>query len=239
MKTLSLSILAIALMASCSNQPAPAPEPTAPEPEPEPEVVLEPTNAIDMGMPVLWADRNIGATSPSDYGGLYAWGELAPKRKYKEKNYALCNGEFFTDLTKYNTKEEYGTVDNLVVLEPADDVATQTLGEGWRIPTQQECIDLSTSCTKEWVTIDGISGFRLTAKNGNSIFLPAAGYRSDGYWAGNGLEGVNKLGSYWTSDLCKWEAVDAMTWDMREVEGINYYTMRRFIGYSVRAVKDK
>lgn len=241
MKKQSLSILAIVLMTACTNQPKPAPEQpaAAPEPEPEPEVVLEPTNAVDMGMSVLWADRNMGATSPYDCGGLYAWGELAPKRRYEEKNYELCGGEFYTDLNKYNTKDEYGVVDSILVLEPANDVATQTLGEGWRMPTQQECIDLCTSCKKEWITVDGVNGFRLTAKNGNSIFLPACGYRCDGYSTGNGLSSVGEDGCYWTSDVCSWEALSAMTMDLREVQGINYYTMRRYIGYSVRAVKDK
>ena len=81
---------------------------------------------VDLGLPsgLRWATTNVGATNPEDYGGYYAWGEIAKKDSYTWKNYTLANGSS-TTLTKYNNSSSYGTVDNKTTLEAANDVATQ------------------------------------------------------------------------------------------------------------------
>ncbi|MBQ7268282.1 MAG: Ig-like domain-containing protein [Bacteroidales bacterium] len=103
-------------------------------------------------------------------------GEVEPKEDYSWSTYKW--GTSSSNLTKYNTLSSNGTVDNKTVLDPEDDVARVKLGGSWRLPTDAEWTNLIEKCT--WVWTDnyngtGVSGRIVTATNGNSIFLPAAG----------------------------------------------------------------
>lgn len=151
--------------------------------------------AVDLGLSVRWASFNIGAKTPEGYGDYYAWGETEPKNNYISKTYKWCNGswEFFT---KYNSDNEYGAVDNKVILEPEDDVAHVKLGGKWRMPTDEEWTELRTQCKWTWTTEKGVKGFKVTGKNDNSIFLPVAGGRG-------GVEdnSAGSYGLYWSSSL--------------------------------------
>ena len=159
--------------------------------------------AVDMGTVVSgknikWASFNVGASSPEEYGLYYAWGETEPKENYSWPTYKFSTNSW-GPFSKYNTKKSYGTVDNKIVLDPEDDVAHVKLGGKWRMPTDEEWSELIEKCTWTWVTNysgTGISGMLVTAINGNSIFLPAAGrrYETDLYNAGS-------LGNYWSSSL--------------------------------------
>lgn len=82
------------------------------------------------------------------------------------------------------------------ILEPTDDVAFQKLGEGWRIPTIEEYNELIDKCTWEWSIENGHFGYKIIGKNGNSIFLPCAGYKE-----GNFRKGAGRIGKYWSSTL--------------------------------------
>ena len=153
---------------------------------------------IDLGLPsgLKWATCNVGATKPEEYGGYYAWGETEEKENYSWSTYKWCNGSENT-LTKYCTNSYYGTVDNKTTLDPEDDVAHVKWGGSWRMPTIEEQKELLNNCTWTWTTQNGIKGYKVTSKtNGNSIFLPAAGYR---YGTGLDLSGSN--GFYWSSSL--------------------------------------
>ena len=159
--------------------------------------------AVDMGTVVngktiKWASFNLGAGKPEEYGDYFAWGETAPKENYHMSTYKWCNGSYST-FTKYNTKSSYGTVDNKTVLEPEDDVASVKLGGKWRMPTDAEWTELRTMCTWTWTDNyngTGVAGRIVSATNGNSIFLPAAGGRNDTY-----LNGAGSYGNYWSSSL--------------------------------------
>ena len=157
-------------------------------------------NAVDMGLSVKWADANLGATSPEGYGDYYAWGETEAKENYSWSTYQW--GESSTSLTKYNTQGSYGTVDNITVLESADDVAYAMLGGKWRMPTISEVNELISTRSNEsykweWKSVNGHSGWLVTyLVNNNSIFLPAAGYRID-----SGLRYEGTMGGYWSSSL--------------------------------------
>ena len=99
-------------------------------------------------------------------------------------------------MTKYCTSSSHGTVDNKTTLEPADDVASVKWGGKWRMPTLDEIKELKDNCTWEWTTLNGVKGYRVTGPNGNSIFLPAAGYSSGTEEYSQGF-----VGGYWSSSL--------------------------------------
>ena len=131
---------------------------------------------VDLGLSVMWATCNVGASRPEEFGNYYAWGEVVPKKYYDWTTYKYCNGSYKT-LTKYNTVSDFGLVDNKTTLEPNDDAATANWGGEWRTPTKAELEELRKYCTWEWIIIHGIQGSLITSeKNGNTIFWPASGY---------------------------------------------------------------
>ena len=151
--------------------------------------------AIDLGLSVKWASYNVGATAPEEYGGYYAWGETEEKSDYDWDTYKYCNGNE-NSMTKYCIHSSYGTVDNKATLEPTDDVASVKWGGSWRMPTRAEQDELRNGCNWTWTTLNGVNGYRVTGPNGNSIFLPAAGYRY-----GTEVYERGFYGRYWSSSL--------------------------------------
>ncbi len=136
---------------------------------------------VDLGLPsgTLWATCNVGADRPGDFGDYFAWGETAPKDSYSWENYMWCYG-YSSTLTKYCTNSSFGYngfVDNKAELDPVDDAAYVNWGPSWRMPTYDQLEELRTQCTWTWRIKDGSYGHLITGPNGNSIFLPAAGYR--------------------------------------------------------------
>ena len=150
---------------------------------------------VDLGLSVKWATCNVGASSPSEYGGYYAWGETEEKTNYSWETYKWCKGTS-ESMTKYCTNIEYGTVDNRTTLEPEDDVARVKWGGSWRMPTLVENKELVENCTWERTTRNGVNGYEVIGSNGNSIFLPAAGYRN-----GENVYGRGELGNYCSATL--------------------------------------
>lgn len=147
-------------------------------------------DAVDLGLSIKWGSFNLGASKPEEYGDYYAWGEITTKSDYSWSTYKWCNGSF-QNITKYNN------VDNKTELDPEDDAAHVSLGGNWRIPTDAEWTELRENCTWTWMTQNGVMGRLVTSKvNGNSIFLPAAGFRS-----GTNLGGAGSYGYYWSSTL--------------------------------------
>lgn len=159
---------------------------------------------VDLGLPsgTLWATCNVGASSPENYGSYFSWGETTTKNTYNWDTYKYANGAY-DKLTKYCSMSGFGNngfTDNLTTLQAGDDPATANWGSGWRTPTQAEWNELLNNTTNIRTTQNGVNGRRFTGTNGNSIFLPAAGFR-DGtsllYAGGLGFG----LGSYWSSSL--------------------------------------
>ena len=139
---------------------------------------------VDLGLSVKWGNANIGATNgntvESWYGDHYAWGETETKTNYDWSNYKHANGA--NKLTKYCNNSNYGNngfTDDLTQLVPEDDVATVTKS-AWRMPTKEDFDELLAGTTNSWVTdykgISGLNGRLFTGNNGNSLFIPAAGY---------------------------------------------------------------
>ena len=136
--------------------------------QPKPNVVVNKDRGrlnghewVDLGLSVRWATCNVGASSPSDYGNYYAWGETTTKSSYTEDNsrtYEVSMGDISGN-TLY-------------------DAATANWGDGWRMPTKEELEELVDKCTWQWTSQGGRNGYKVTGLNGNSIFLPA-GFRDE------------------------------------------------------------
>jgi len=191
---------------------------------------------VDLGLSVKWANMNIGATKPEEYGDYFAWGETSPKTDYSWSTYTYCKG---TDnsLTKYCVGSYYGTVDSITTLEAADDAAHVNWGGNWRMPTQAEQEELYTNCTMTWTTNyqgTGIAGRIFTSnKTGytdQSIFLPAAGY-----FGGTTLLDVGSSGQYRSSSLYTISSTYAWSLLLQSNYGNASYGYR-YYGRSVRAV---
>ncbi len=193
---------------------------------------------IALGLPsgLLWYSVNLGATAPEQYGDYYAWAETQPKNNYSWSNYKYATVDAVGDLqtfTKYNTSVDYGAVDNYITLQASDDAATAVLGNGARIPTLNEWRELLDNTSVQWATQNGVNGRRFTAANGNSIFLPAAGYRhsSELYVAGSD-------GCYWSASIL--ETNPFYAWRM-EFDSYDHkvFPGNRLYGQSVRAVRSQ
>lgn len=150
---------------------------------------------VDLGLPsgLLWATRNVGASSPTGYGDYFAWGETSPKSVYDWSTYLYWDNHY--GLTKYCCNASYGQfTDGLTILQSGDDAATANYGG--RTPTKEEWEELYQNTTHHWTTINGVNGRCFTGSNGNSIFLPASGSR-----ANSNLLNASTYGYYWSSEL--------------------------------------
>lgn len=187
-------------------------------------------HAVDLGLSVRWAYFNVGATEPEQYGNYYAWGEIeVDTAGYFWETYKWCNG---TD--EYVTK--YCESDGKTTLDSSDDVARmrKEWGGRWRLPTQGEIKELLSECEWEWAQINGVNGYKVTGPNGNSIFLPAAGFKHgvELYYSGSS-------GYYWSSTLNEYESyyyASGIKFDGKDNECYDYFS--RYFGRTVRPVYD-
>ena len=145
---------------------------------------------VDLGLPsgTLWATCNVGASNPEDYGDYFSWGETTgyngEKTNYSWSTYKWCRGSNNT-MTKYCTQGDYGYEgfsDNKTELDLDDDAAYVNWGASWRMPSKEQFEELISyeNTTTEWIAQNGVIGQKITSvTNGNSIFLPAAGFRNN------------------------------------------------------------
>lgn len=146
---------------------------------------------VDLGLSVKWATCNVGASSPSDYGGYYAWGETSTKSRYDWNNCFDC---LDSPGDRWGTYKLGGQT--RITPTSGHDTARENWGGKWRMPTDAENDELCERCTWTWTTMNGHNGYRVTGRNGNSIFLPAAGSRD-----GTDSKSVGECGFYWSSSL--------------------------------------
>ncbi|MBO4664406.1 MAG: fimbrillin family protein [Bacteroidaceae bacterium] len=200
------------------------------------ELQAQPTyEAVDLGLSVKWATMNVGAQSETDYGDYFAWGETEPQssNRYYWDSYKWGNGTS-SSMTKYCVSTLYGTVDNNTTLDAEDDAASVNWGGAWRMPTHAEQVELVSNCTWKWVTSYNnvsVNGYVVTGSNGNSIFLPAAGYRSNG-----SLLSAGSYGDYWSSSLHESYSYRAWRLDFASYSRSSNNGDNRSYGLSVRAV---
>ncbi len=173
---------------------------------------------VDLGLPsgTKWATCNIGATTPEGYGSYYAWGETSTKSEYTIENYRILGANISIDISGNSSY----------------DAARANWGGSWRMPTYGEMKELKNNCTWTWTTQNGVNGMRVTGPNGNSIFLPAAGYCS-----GSSRYYVGEDGYYWNS--LRSEITPTLASCLHFTSGNHGFPLvSRVLGHTVRPVSD-
>lgn len=153
----------------------------AEEPKPAPYIslsdygIINGHDYVDLGLSVKWATCNVGASSPSEYGSYFAWGETKTKSEYWD---SVAYGKNFGDISG----------------DSRFDAARANWGGSWRLPTKAECQELVDKCKWTWTTQGRHNGYNVVGPNGNSIFLPVAGFRERA-----SLASAGECGYYWSS----------------------------------------
>ena len=133
-------------------------------------------DAVDLGLSVLWADRNLE--------GHYAWGEVETKSYYSEDNY---HAPFEITAKSYNN-----------ISGSKYDAARMNWGGKWRMPTYKEFVEFSSKCTFVW---NG-HGYNVTGPNGNTMTLPTSDnymqIEDVKYWTASVDQGEWMAPLYWT-----------------------------------------
>ncbi len=153
-----------------------------------------------------WADTNIGAENPEDYGYYFWWGDTVGYKREDNKwvatdgsssNFSFSSSNTPTYGKYIATLKSEGWITAEKVLAPEHDAAHVHWGGAWRMPTGQELSDLNSKCDWTWTTVNGVKGYVVKGKGlyaSASIFLPCAG---DGY--GASLNSAGSIGYYWSS----------------------------------------
>ena len=186
-----------------------------------PVIKTIPASAIDLGLPsgTKWASCNVGATKPEEYGGYYSWGETEEKEVYDESTYKYYQNGEYVNLGSDISGTKY-------------DVAHVKWGGNWCMPTLDDIDELLDNCTDEWTTLNGVYGRKFTSNiNGNSIFLPAAGFR----WGGDLLY-AGEDGDYWSSTQNPDGSSGAYGLYFNSGYALWYGNFSRYYGQSVRPV---
>ena len=200
-----------------NNDLQPVTSPMTPEPK-RPETGTTGGHAwVDMGLPsgTLWATCNIGATSPEQPGGHYAWGEVATKSSYTESNSKTYD-------------QDVWEISN----DKSSDVAAAKWGNGWRMPTNVEFAELLRYSFAKYEKVGGRYAHVITSTiNGRSIVLPAAGFKD-----GTSTSNATTCGNYWTSTADGFTGAFSYHYGaaLGEMGGAS-----RYYGNSVRAVLSK
>ena len=176
---------------------------------------------VDLGLPsgTKWATCNVGASRPEESGYYFAWAETEPKTEYSWTTYKWYDLSTYT-YTKYSIYSE---------MDLDDDAARINWGGGWKTPAPWDFEELVNYCSWEWTTLGGVDGYWITSKsNGNSIFLPVAGY-----WGYSGFN--DSYGLYWNSYTSS-ESNEAYCLYFVSRAIYKYDTTLRWNGCPVRAI---
>ena len=177
-----------------------------------PEISRE--EVVDLGLSVKWRGWNVDATKPEEPGNRYCWGETTTKTNPSIANYKWYDYDKDV-ITKYNQ------TDGRTVLEAADDVASVKLGDGWRMPTEAEMVELLEKGV--WIQrfYRGSHGFAVTSKTtGKTIFLPCTGWIFGLYWSSTLHSNPERAWTlYWGSSNLNMRA-DNGRWDVLSVRPV-------------------
>lgn len=177
--------------------------------------------AVDLGLPsgILWAERNVGASTPEDWGLYFSWGNV--------DGYSSDSGHSFSP-DAYNITSGAALTGDIAVGNTYD-AARHNLGGPWRMPTQTEFKELVDNCNSVWTQRNGVSGRLLTSRiNGNFVFFPAAGRGSSTGHSGDGT------GYYWSSTLYNSTNAHRLDFNSSSIDASK--TGTRSYGFNIRAV---
>jgi hypothetical protein len=154
--------------------------------------------AVDLGLTsgTKWASCNVGAESPENYGDYFAWGETTSKEVYSDTTYTyyIVPDSAAADSSAKKVWKNIG-VD---IAGTEYDAATAIMGDEWKMPTEAQCKELVDECEWSWTESNGVNGYKVVGKNGNSIFLPTSGVRGAADVGKNDM-----IGGFWSSTLCE------------------------------------
>ena len=256
-------LAALALTVSCRrpDTPEPDPEPVVPERAVDMGIVM--TRDDGTTYKLYWAEANLCESglcrNPEDFGDYYAWGETQSyyatghaqdnpckdwkggKTGYDWNSYRLCSGDnnkltrycpadrtdYWAGAGKPDGKSEFRDDDY------ADDAARAVLHEPWRMPTREEWTALCKQCTWTWANVNDVIGYQITAENGNSIFIPATGFRED-----DQLREVGTSGNYWSSTAAADNPDYAWYMFAKKSKYVGEYNSGRYYGHAVRPVAE-
>lgn len=150
---------------------------------------------VDLGLPsgIKWANMNLGADKPSEFGKHYAWGETSP-RPDDDYDYSQAKYEFMQNNSWINLGT---TIDGLLDIQRSEhDAATVNMGKMWQLPTQADFRELINNCSWSQVTVNDVNCFKFVSNKypNRYIIMPQAGYRS-----GTGIDNSNE-GVYMSSN---------------------------------------
>lgn len=174
---------------------------------------------VDLNLPsgTLWASKNIGANAPENDGNFYAWGECEVKDNYYQVNYQFYSGETLPDRPNYYNEETIKVVDIGTNIQGTKyDVASVILGGNSCMPSEENLIELVKECSWKDGKLNGIRGYKITGKNGKSIFLPYS--------------------YYWSSNLDSNDILMSLALRAIEDEEVKTVGVGRRFGLNVRAI---
>lgn len=200
-------------------KPAPVPEPPKPPTVSDPTGFINGHGYVDLGLPsgTKWATCNVGASSPSDYGDYFAWGEIAPKEYYDRGNCVTYGKDYGGDIGG----------------DPSLDAARANWGASWRLPTKEQIVELIKYTTCNLLTCDGHRGRVYVGPNGNSIFLPLPGF-----CAYENIRFPEERIYLWTSTPASADEDHGRAYILFDVGSRGDGTESRARGYSVRPVAE-
>jgi len=195
---------------------------------------------------IKWATMNVGASSVTDYGLYFQWGDTQGytsgqvgsgegKKYFGWADYKYGNGSSSPDaasMTKYNS------TDGKTVLDISDDAVNAAWGGNWRMPTTAEFAALGAAVNTAWTSNyqdSGVAGLVCTDKTDSSkvLFFPAAGYCFNGSVWNIGSYGYCWSGSVYSSYV---QSAYSLSFYSGNVGWRN--VDNRFLGFPVRGVLD-
>ena len=172
---------------------------------------------VDLGLSVKWADVNIGTITPEGKGFYFAWGETAPKTSYTIENYKYYNAstKTYIDLGKNISKTNFDIAYNF--------------DKNLCIPTETQFQELIDKCTWTKTTLNNLEGWEVKGPNGNTIFLPLNGCKSE-----SSKTAYTNYCYLWTANSIADNTPKAKTFRITDKPG--FYSMYRRTGAGLRAV---
>lgn len=238
---LATSIILIAMLTSCDSDSHIIDLPAASKLE-SPTVVINPNSLngheyVDLGLSVKWATCNIDAQQPEDFGGYYAWGDDKPYSHVAhfldslglKKEYFLTTNKDYID--HFEDRLKLDAVGRSLIHKGVD-IANHKWGEGWRMPSKSEFVELLDNCIWQQFNIDDAVCYKVTSKipgyTDRYIILPNAGYR----FVDNETEFAEDMG-YWTGTIHHYDMINLFVYNMKE--RYNCFSGAA-VGYPVRPV---